>query len=355
MSEPYPTRQLGLGAMGLGGAFYGSADEESVLQMLTRAADSGITFWDTSDVYGASEATIGKWFRATGRRDEIFLSTKFGAKDLTENAENIWRPNSQPSYIKKRLESSLALLSPNAEGTDAAKGAKNRIDIYFQHRVDPDTPIELVMETLRPYVERGEVGYLGLSDCGIDVLRRAKAVPGVGEKVVAVQVEFSPFDLEVETSGFVAQAREIGVTIIPYSPLGRGEYKSRADFETGDVRLFMPRFSEENFSGNIKLVTAFEAVAAKYNATPTQLTLAWILTAYPDFVPIPGTRNAARVEENAKAAKIQLSKEDVQRIETAIRNADVQGGSLPAGFTTSTTSISMTEWKGETERVKKAA
>lgn len=117
----------------------------------------------------------------------------------------------------------------------------------------------------------------------------------------------------------------------------------------------MPRFSEENFSANIKLVKVFETVAAKYDATPTQLTLAWILTAYPEFVPIPGTRNPARVEENAKATKIQLSKEDVQKIGTAVRNADVQGGSLPAGFTTSTTSISMAEWKGETQRVKKAA
>ncbi|KAJ7737456.1 NADP-dependent oxidoreductase domain-containing protein [Mycena maculata] len=370
----YPTRKLGrngptvsaigLGAMGLGGAFYGSADEASVLQMLTHAADSGITFWDTADVYGASETTIGKWFRTTGRRGEIFLSTKFGAKDLTENAENIWRPNSQPSYIKKRLESSLALLDPNPDGTDESKRVKSHIDLYFQHRVDPDTPIELVLETVRPYIESGEVGYVGLSDCGTEVLRRAKAVPGVGEKVVAVQVEFSPFDLEVETSGFVAQARALGVTIIPYSPLGRGKllilitvcrmYKSRADFGPADVRLFMPRFSEENLGTNLKLVTAFEAVAAKYDATPTQIALAWILTAYPDFVPIPGTRNAARVEENAKSARLQLSKEDIQDIEAAVRGADVKGGRLPAGFTSSTVSISITEWKGETSRVKKA-
>ncbi|KAJ7153893.1 NADP-dependent oxidoreductase domain-containing protein [Mycena crocata] len=368
MSPSYPTRQLGrngpnvsaigLGAMGLGGAFYGSANETEVLQMLTRAADCGVTFWDTSDVYGASEATIGKWFRNTGRRSEIFLSTKFGGKDLTENAENIWRPNSQPSYIKKRLESSLALLDPNVEGTAAAKRIKSHIDIYFQHRVDPDTPIELVMETLRPFIESGTVGYIGLSDCGIEVLRRAKAVPGVGEKVVAVQVEFSPFDLAVEASGFVAEARELGVTIIPYSPLGRGmisgQYKSRADFEPADIRLFMPRFSGENFPANIKLVDAFAAVATKYNATPAQIALAWILTAYPDFVPIPGTRNAARVEENSKAAKLQLAQEDLQSIKSAVHNADVQGGALPAGFTTSTTSISMGEWKGETERVKAA-
>ncbi|KAJ7191715.1 NADP-dependent oxidoreductase domain-containing protein, partial [Mycena pura] len=365
----YPTRQLGrngptvsaigLGAMGLGGAFYGAADEGRVLEMLSRAADKGVTFWDTSDVYGDSEATIGKWFRSTGRRAEIFLSTKFGGKDLTENAENIWRPNSQPSYIKKQLETSLALMNANPEGTDETKRVKGHIDLYFQHRVDPDTPIELVMETLRPFVENGQVRYLGLSDCGIEVLRRAKAVPGVGEKVVAVQVEFSPFELEVETSGFVTQARELGVAIIPYSPLGRGmitgQYKSRANFEPADIRLFMPRFSEENFPANLKLVHEFEAVAAKYNATPAQIALAWILIGYPDFVPIPGTRNAARVEENSKAAGLKLSEEDMKRINTAVHNADVKGGRLPAGFAASTTSIRMDEWKGETLRVKSAA
>ncbi|KAJ6507103.1 NADP-dependent oxidoreductase domain-containing protein [Mycena vulgaris] len=307
-----------------------------MLRILTRTADSGVTFGDTADVYGASEATIGKWFRSTGRRGEIFLSTKFGAKDLTENAENIWRPNSQPSYIKKKLESSLTLLNPNPEGADKAKAVQSHINLYFQHRADPDTPIELVMETLRPFIESGQVGYVGLSDCGIDVLRRAKAVPTVGEKVVAVQVEFSPFELETETSGFVAQARDLGVTIISHSPLGRAyryrRYKSRADFEPTD-----------NFAANLKLVHEFEAVAKKYKATSTQVALAWILTAYPDFIPIPGTRNAARVKENAKAVSIELSTDDLKAIETAVRNADIHGERLPAGFVTPSTSIGMAE------------
>ncbi|KAJ7697010.1 NADP-dependent oxidoreductase domain-containing protein [Mycena rosella] len=277
---------IGLGATGLGVAFYGGADDCNVLQMLTRAADSGITFWDTAD------ETIGKWFRSTGGRVEIFLSTKFGGKHLTESAENIWRPNSQPSYIKTRLESSLALFDPNLEGTDEVKCINSRIDLYFQHRVDPDTPIEC------------RIGYLGFSDCGIGVLRRTKAVPMVGEKVIAVQVEFSPFELEIETSGFAVQVRELGITIIPYSPLDvvrmiSGQYKSRVDFEHTDVRLIMPR-----------------------------------------------TRNAVRVEENAKDTYLKLSSDDLKV------NADVQGERLPAGFDTSNTSITMAEWKGETPRVK---
>ncbi|KAJ7901512.1 NADP-dependent oxidoreductase domain-containing protein [Mycena leptocephala] len=372
----FPTRQLGRGgpkvgalglrAMGLGGEFYGGADEKGVLEMLSRAADSGINFWDTADVYGASEATIGQWFRSTGRRGEIFLSTKFGGKDLTENGEDIWRPNSQPSYIEKQLQKSLALLDPNPDGTDEAGRVKSSINLYFQHRVNPDTPIEVVMETLRPFIENGQVEYLGLSDCGIDELRRAKAVPLVGEKVVAVQVEFSPFDLESETSEFVSGARELGLTIIPYStwtqfagsiiwPATKAycshRYKSRADFEPSDVRLFMPRFDEANFAANLNLVHEFEAFAKKYNATSTQVALAWILGSYPDFIPIPGTRSAVRVEENARALDLKLSAEDLKGL--AVRTADVKGGKLPPGFVTHTSSVSMSDWKGETQRLKK--
>ncbi|KAJ6544989.1 NADP-dependent oxidoreductase domain-containing protein [Mycena vulgaris] len=362
MSSTYPTRQLGrngptvsaigLGAMGLGGHYYGGADEDSVMQMLTSAANTGVTFWDTADAYGDSEGTIGKWFKATGRRSEIFLSTKFGGKNLSENVENPFKPNSRPSYIKKRIACSLSFLDPNPEGTEEAKRTKSYIDLYFQHRVDPETPIEVVLETLRPFIEAGDIKYLGLSDCGIEMLRRAKAVPGVGKKVIAVQVEFSPFELEIETSGFVAQARELGVAIIPYSPLGRGmisgRYQSRADFEKEDIRLFMPRFDEANFAANLKLVDKFKVVAKKYDATPAQMALAWILTAYPDFVPIPGTRSAARLRENAKAAMIKLSDEDLKGIEETVRTADVKGAKIPSAFVSATSCIPMAEWKGET-------
>ncbi|KAJ7081850.1 NADP-dependent oxidoreductase domain-containing protein [Mycena belliarum] len=367
-SSSYPTRRLGLddgplvsaiglGAMGLGGLQYGSADEESVLNMLTSAADSGVTFWDTADAYGDSEATIGKWFRKFGRRSEIFLSTKFGGKDFTENAENPYRPNSQPSHVKARIASSLALLSfPDPEKKEQSK---SYIDLYFQHRVDPDTPIEVVLETLRPFIEAGQIRYVGLSDCGIEMLRRAKAVPGVGEKVVAVQVEFSPFEREAETSGFVEEARTLGVTIVPYSPLGRGmisgNYKSRADFEATDIRLnFMPRFSEANFATNLKLVDQFKAVAQQYAATPAQIALAWILRAYPDFVPIPGTRSAQRVKENAEAALIKLSDEDFGSIDLMVRSAEVKGAKIAPQFESATSCIAMAEWKGETQRTKKA-
>ncbi|KAJ7111944.1 Aldo/keto reductase [Mycena epipterygia] len=332
----YPTRQLGrngptVSAMGLGAMgkphvltgirtmwlLYGGADEDSVLQMLAKAANSGVTFWDTADAYGESEATIGKWFKKTGRRADIFLSTKFGGKDFTENAENI--------HVRQRIASSISLLDPNPDGADEANASDSYIDLYFQHRVDPDTPIEVA----------GKIRYVGLSDPGIDMLRRAKAVPGVGEKVVAAQVEFSPFELETETSGFVAQARELDVAVVAY--------QSRTNFEATDIRLIMPRFEEANFAASLKLVDGFKAVAKKYDATPSQIALAWILAAYPDFVPIPGTRSAARVEENAKAAMIKLSDEDVKGMEAMVRNADVKGSKIPSAF-----------WKVETERPKKS-
>ncbi|KAJ6626098.1 NADP-dependent oxidoreductase domain-containing protein [Mycena sp. CBHHK59/15] len=302
MSPLYPTRQLGrnvpmvsaigVGTMGLGGAFYGSADEDSVLGMLSHVADSGITFWDTADVYGASEAIIGKWFKTTGRRGEIFLSTKFGAKDPTENAENIWRPT-------KQLQASLALLDPNPDDAGEVKPHKIHIDLYFQHRVDPDVPIERKNIPLRPFTETGEIGYLGLSDCGIDVLRP------------------KPF-----------LAREIGVGIILYSPLGR-------DFEATDVCLFMPRFDEANFAANLKLVRNFESLAVKYSATSTQIALSWILAAYPDFVPIPGMQDAVRIQENAMAAQIALFQDDLRAIGQAVRNEYARGTRLPTGFTSS--------------------
>lgn len=287
------------------------------------------------------EATLGRWFAQTGRRAEIFLATKFGSRDLTPGAANPTKPNSKPSYIKRQIENSLKALQ-----TDW-------IDLYYQHRVDPEVPIEVVLETLRPYVDSGKIKYIGLSECSIEVLKRAKSVPGVGEKVIACQMEYSPFELEIETTGFVAAARELGVSIVAYSPLGRGlitgRYQSPKDFEQGDVRAYFPRFSEENFPKNLKLVDKFRAVASKYGATPGQMALAWIISEHPDFVPIPGTKSAERLEENAKAAEIKLSPEDVKELRAAIDAAEVTGSRYPEQHLGSVgkTSIPLSEWKGE--------
>ncbi|KAL5513391.1 hypothetical protein ACEPAH_3790 [Sanghuangporus vaninii] len=330
---------IGLGTMGIG-AFYGKTDENAAYKALTYAADRGMTFWDCADIYGPCELTLGKWFKETGRRSEIFLATKFGSRD-PEGKFGGGMPVSTPSYIKYALERSLKRL-----GVDY-------IDLYYQHRVDPKVPIEVVMETLRGPLENGTIRWIGLSECSIDTLRRAKAVKGVGEKVIAAQMEFSPFSLDVEKNGFTAAAKELGVTVIAYSPLGRGmitgKYRSRSNFEEGDYRLSLPRFSEENFSKNLTLVDKIQSIANKYSATPAEVTLAWILATSENYIPIPGCRSVERVEENAKGAEIQLSKEDVDAIRELSEAADVQGlRYAPSAMQhVEGNCIPLEQWKGE--------
>lgn len=216
------------------GAFYGKTDDEAAYKALTYAADHNVTFWDCADIYGTSEIyrhiqsqladanlptcqaelTLAKWFKDTGRRSEIFLATKFGGYD-PEGKFGGGKPISTPSYIKYALDRSLKRL-----GTDY-------IDLYYQHRVDPNVPIEIVLETLREPLKKGQIKWIGLSECSINTLRRAKAVPEVGEKVIAAQMEFSPYSLEIEKSGFVQAAKDLGVSVVAYSPLGRGMISGR--------------------------------------------------------------------------------------------------------------------------------
>jgi len=210
-----------------------------------------------------------------------------------------------------------------------------------------------VIETVRPFIDSGTVKYFGLSECSADVLRRAKAVPGVGEKIIACQMEFSPFELEIEHDGFLETARELGVGLVAYSPLGRGmitgRYKSRKDFDSDDMRLIMPRFSEENIPKNLALLDKFRAVGEKYDATPGQIALAWILNSHPDMVPIPGSRTIERFEENAKAAEITLSRDDLRELKAFVEAADVSGGRYPQEYAAimTTDCIPLEEWKGE--------
>jgi aryl-alcohol dehydrogenase-like predicted oxidoreductase len=269
-----------------------------------------------TDSHSTGEASLGKWFTQTGRRSDIFLATKFGAYDLSgpedtpsgagkqtqdSNAAektdhtDLYKlgPNSKPSYIERQIKNSLSALN-----TDY-------IDLYYQHRVDPEVPIEVVLETLRPYVESGKIRWLGLSECSAATLKRAKAVKGIGEKVVVVQMEFSPFELGIEKSGFVDVVNELGMAIVAYSPLARGlvtgkyvlskflvrskslrltgfsydfgRYRSPSDFADDDLRKNLPRFSEENFPKNLEIVERLKVIADKYNATTSQVALAWIL------------------------------------------------------------------------------
>jgi len=306
------------------GAHYGSASsQEEVDKLLSKAYELDVKFWDTSDVYGDSQKMIGSWIeRNASKRSSIFLCTKYGYCRLP--GDTFSGACSDPTYVPQALEATLAELK-----TDY-------IDLYYQHRVDPKVPIELVLESLRPAVEAGKVRWLGLSECSVDTLRRAKKVKGLGEKVIAVQTEYSPFTLDPERNGMADACKELGVSLVAYSPLARGlisgRYRSRADFEPTDGRLWLPRFQEENFHKNLLIIDQFKAIADNLKSTPAQVTLAWILAEHPNWVVIPGSRSTDRLEENAKGGHLVLSPEDVKAIRKLVEDADVSGARYMEGL-----------------------
>jgi aryl-alcohol dehydrogenase-like predicted oxidoreductase len=240
----------------------GLPNEDESLAVLTTAADMGITTFVTSDYYGPfhNETLLGRWFRETSRRDEIFLVTKFGPR-IEDGKMSV---DGHPEYVKEAFEKSLKRL-----GT--------RVDLYMSHRIDPKTPIELTVQAMKELVQQGKVKYIGLSECSASTLRRAHAV----HPIAAVEMEFSPFALDIEDpkTNFLATARELGVKIICYSPLGRGfltgAIKTRDDVDP--MRKIMPRFSEENFPDNMKIVDGFREMSRDKGCTPGQIALAWVL------------------------------------------------------------------------------
>ena len=276
MGSKYPQRKIGnesvsaqgLGCMGMSFAYtsYGGYDDNESLKVLSRSADMGVTFWDTSDIYGphTNEQLIGKWFKETGRRKEIFLATKFGNLRKPDGTPDV---RGDPEYVLQACQASLDRL-----GVD-------QIDLYYQHRVDPNVPIEKTVEAMVQLKNEGKIRYLGLSECSAATLRRAHKV----HPIAAAQMEFSPFALEIESdqTDFLRTARELGVKIVAYSPLGRGfltgSITSRSDLDEKDSRFSHPRFSEEHFGENLKLVEKLSAIAKKKGCTPGQLAIAWVL------------------------------------------------------------------------------
>ncbi|KAF2667295.1 aldo-keto reductase [Microthyrium microscopicum] len=316
----YPQRKIGddnvsaqgLGCMGMSQAYtsFGGYDDEESLKTLSAALDLGITFWDTSDIYGphTNERLLGKWFKETGKRSEIFLATKFGnCRDANGNPT----VKGDAAYVHEACAGSLERL-----GVDV-------IDLYYQHRVDDTVPIEETVGAMAELKKEGKIRYLGLSECSERTLRRAHKV----HPIAAIQMEYSPFALEIESEqiGLLKAARELGVKIVAYSPLGRGflsgTINSRDDFDKGDNRLNHPRFDETNFPQNLELVKTLASIAEEKKVTPSQLTLAWILAQGEDFIPIPGTKRRKYLEENAKATDVKLSDEDVQKIRSEIEKA----------------------------------
>jgi aryl-alcohol dehydrogenase-like predicted oxidoreductase len=289
---------LGLGCMGMSQS-YGAADRQESIATIHRSLDLGVTFLDTSDVYGSghNEELVGE--AIAGRRDEVQLATKFSLSRTDDDGMAI---DGRPENVRARAEASLRRL-----GVDV-------IDLYYQHRVDRTVPIEDTVGAMAELVEQGKVRYLGLSEASAATIRRAVAV----HPIAALQSEWSLWtrDLEDEVLGV---AREHGVGIVPFSPLGRGfltgAITSPDDFGADDFRRNQPRFQGEAFAANLRLVDAVRAMAAEKGATAGQLALAWVLAQGKDVVPIPGTKRVAYLEENVAAAAVELSAEDLARLE----------------------------------------
>lgn len=307
---------VGLGCMGMS-AFYGGSDEAQSIAVIHRALDLGVTLFDTAEMYGphTNEVLLGKALK--GRRDQAFIATKFG---VNRQADGSAVTDGSPANVRRAVEGSLSRL-----GVDY-------IDLYYQHRIDPNTPIEETVGAMAELVKEGKVRFLGLSEAAPATLRRGHAE----HPITALQTEYSLWSREPEDE-LLATVRELGIGFVPYSPLGRGflsgDIKSIDDLAPDDFRRTNPRFSGDNFQKNLDLVAAVAAIAADKGITAAQLALAWVLAQGEDLAPIPGTRRIATLEQNVAAADIVLTSDDLARIEAVFpRDAAAGERYAPGGM-----------------------
>ncbi|MFY9579640.1 MAG: aldo/keto reductase [Gaiellaceae bacterium] len=298
-SQGLEVSRQGLGCMGMS-EFYGTSDEGEAIATIHRALELGVTFLDTADMYGvgANERLVGK--AIADRRDRVVLATKFGN---VRAPDGTWLGRSgKPDYVHSACDASLERL-----GIDT-------IDLYYQHRVDPDTPIEDTVGAMKELVEAGKVRYLGLSEAAPETIRRAHAV----HPITALQTEYSLWTRDPEDK-ILPTVRELGIGFVAYSPLGRGflsgRFRSPDDLPEDDFRRRNPRFQPGNFERNLELVERVEQIAAEKGVTPSQLALAWVQAQGDDIVPIPGTKRRRYLEENVAAASVELTEDELARLD----------------------------------------
>ena len=306
---------IGLGCMGMSFGYGSPKDNGEMISLLHAAIDRGVTFFDTSEVYGPflNEELLGEAFAA--HRDKVVIATKFGF-DVTKDPRQGPGVNSRPEHIKEAVEGSLKRLKVDV------------IDLLYQHRVDPDVPIEDVAGTVKELIAQGKVKHFGLSEAGAQTIRRAHAV----QPVTALQSEYSLWTRKPEEE-IIPTLEELGIGFVPYSPLGKcfltGKMDSATTFESSDFRNILPRFTPEALRANQALVDLLESIARRKNATTAQIALAWLLAQRPWIVPIPGTTKLHRLEENIGAASVDLTAEDLSEIETAAAAIQIEGTRYP--------------------------
>ncbi|QLI69195.1 Aldo-keto reductase yakc [Metarhizium brunneum] len=330
MTDSVPTRQLGrngprvtgigLGLMSFAG-WYGQKDTsvESSLALLDRAHEIGERFWDTADVYTGSEQRVGEWFRRSGKRDDIFLATKFAVRAGADGSRTV---DNDPAWIREACAASLARL-----GTDV-------IDLYYVHRIDDKTPIERTIQTMAELKREGKIRHLGLSECSAATIRRAHAV----HPIAAYQVEYSPLFLDIESdrTGILQTCRELGIAVVAYSPVGRGlltgAVTSLDDLPPDDWRRGVPKLGGDNFPRIMALVDRIREVARRHGATPAQVCLAWVAAQGDDVIPIPGTTTLKYLEDNTGALKIKLTADEVAELRRYAEETELPGDRYPSSM-----------------------